>query len=120
MRCPVSDQRDSWLDTTHGDAEALERLRPRGEMAVTAGDDCDDVQPAHAHRCVVCDAERDEHAEALCSTCAAGVVTALMHRPGCACRDCGVWQRARRHVDDVGALSEVRAAEQDVFNGGPL
>ena len=34
----MSAARDSWLDTTHGDAEALERLRPRGEMAVTAGD----------------------------------------------------------------------------------
>lgn len=101
-------------------AEALERLRPRGEMAVTAGDDCDDVQPAHAHRCVVCDAERDYGAEALCSTCAAAVVTALTHRLRCSCCDCGVWQRARRHIDDVGALPEVRAAEQDVFNGGAL
>lgn len=80
----------------------------------------DETTTTHAHRCVVCDAARDEGAEALCSTCAAAVVTALMHRPRCSCRDCDTWQRARRHIDDVGALPEVRAAEQNVFNGGAL
>ena len=99
-------------------AEALERLRPRGEMAVTAGDDCDDVQPAHAHRCVVCDADRDEGAEALCAACAGATAAALMHAPGCVCPCCKTYQSAKSFVGSVQALPEVR--EADAFNGAPV